>query len=103
MFAVTFLLIFWITHKFRKRQREIDIKVDEENITPADFAVMVKRIPKYLAGKSNLEEDLTYFFENMALSPKKFPDVKVEKVILSYKLEDYYKLEAERDKAKSLR
>ncbi len=92
------MTIILTAHLFRWRQKVVARKVQEAHNTPADYAILVERIPKHLAKSEKLlKEDVKEFFETRALNRKKFPDVKVKKVMFLYRYSEYYKLVDKRD------
>lgn len=75
---------------FRKDQRNIDTKVDEELITPADYTLCVKNIPKDL--DVDYKKELKYIMENHAVLNSE-EKIQVRKVVLVYNIDEFIELE----------
>lgn len=52
-------LIMVILMFFRRSQRELDAEVDAANITPGDYTIVVKNIPKELGGEKEYKDILS--------------------------------------------
>ncbi|CAD8115777.1 unnamed protein product [Paramecium sonneborni] len=72
---------------FRKAQRSIDIEVDESQLTPTDYTICVKNIPKL---DEDYREVLKNIFQNYAADGR---ELKVTKIVLVYNLDEVIDLE----------
>ncbi|CAD8112662.1 unnamed protein product [Paramecium sonneborni] len=72
---------------FRKAQRSIVIEVDESQLTPTDYTICVKNIPKL---NEDYQEVLKNIFQNYAADGR---ELKVTKIVLVYNLDEVIDLE----------
>ncbi|CAD8169509.1 unnamed protein product [Paramecium pentaurelia] len=72
---------------FRKAQRSIDIEVDESQLTPSDYTICVKNIPKL---NEDYREVLKNIFQNYAADGR---ELFVTKIVLVYNLDEVIELE----------
>lgn len=77
-----------MTVVFRKKQKEISAKIDENNLTPSDFSIIVSNFPLNIENPMNV---ITEMFKNEAV-PGKILDVK--KVVLIYNIEEIEEIES---------
>lgn len=102
-FLIMIILMF-----FRRSQRELDAEVDAANITPGDYTIVVKNIPKELGGEKEYKEVLSKLFVNRASYPlvlnrtkeekgsgnRDFPDeIKIASINLVYNIDEVIELE----------
>lgn len=79
---------------FRHVQYKLDIEIDESQITPSDFTIIVKNIPTGLT--VDYKHELTLLFQNYAVLDSE-AEVVVSKVVLVYNIEQLIGLEKELD------
>ncbi|EGR32359.1 protein kinase domain protein [Ichthyophthirius multifiliis] len=80
-----------MTIYFRKQQKDMDCIVDENNITPADYSVLVQNIPKDMP---NIKDTLKRLFTYQS-NPKQ--DIRVSKIVLIYDIKEIIEIEEEID------
>jgi hypothetical protein len=80
---------------FRRMQLKLDIEIDESQITPSDYTICVKNIPKGL--QVDYKHELTSIFQNYAVLDSEI-EIVVSKVVLVYDIEEVIELEKELDK-----
>ncbi|KAL4484378.1 hypothetical protein ABPG74_019555 [Tetrahymena malaccensis] len=79
---------------FRKLQRQLDAKCDDEDISANDYTIMIKNVPKdFDAINDDYDDDIKEFFRVNSLEGK---EVEVESVTLCYDLSEITKLELEK-------
>ncbi|KAL4489888.1 hypothetical protein ABPG72_010787 [Tetrahymena utriculariae] len=79
---------------FRKLQRQLDAKCDDEDISANDYTIMIKNVPKdFEAINDDYDDDIKEFFRINSLEGK---EVEVESVTLCYDLSEITKLELEK-------
>ncbi|EWS72684.1 kinase domain protein (macronuclear) [Tetrahymena thermophila SB210] len=84
------ILLQW----FRKLQRQLDAKCDDEDISANDYTIMIKNVPKdFEAINDDYDDDIKEFFRVNSLEGK---EVEVESVTLCYDLSEITKLELEK-------
>lgn len=89
---ISLSIIMVVLVLFRRSQRRLDIQIDESQITPSDFTVCVKNIPKGLA--VDYKKEITNLFQNYAVFDSEM-EMKVTKVVLVYDIEEIIQLENE--------
>ncbi|EGR31304.1 hypothetical protein IMG5_113410 [Ichthyophthirius multifiliis] len=72
---------------FRKNQRQLENVINDQNLTPSDFTIMVSNIPPQL---ENPEQALTNLFNNNETFKHK---VEVAKIVLVYDIKEIQNLE----------
>ncbi|EGR30034.1 phage head-tail family protein, putative, partial [Ichthyophthirius multifiliis] len=93
---VSLLGIIVLLQFFRKYQRELEIKCDQEDISANDYTIMVSNIPiEYDAINNDYDEDLMHFFQENSFPERK---VKVEQVTLCYNLQELTQLDQQKQK-----
>ena len=80
---------------FRKSQKALDAEIDESLLTPADYTVCVKNIPRGLDVK--YRDEITSIFENYAVQDSQHPII-VKKVVLVYDIDEIIEKEEQLDK-----
>ncbi|KAL4489887.1 hypothetical protein ABPG72_010786 [Tetrahymena utriculariae] len=81
---------------FRKLQRELAYKCDEEDIAANDYTIMIKNIPlEFDAINDDYDDDIKDFFEKNSLKEKR---VEVVSVTLCYNLTEITALQDQKEK-----
>ncbi|EAS02382.2 phage head-tail family protein, putative (macronuclear) [Tetrahymena thermophila SB210] len=81
---------------FRKLQRELAYKCDDEDIAANDYTIMIKNIPKdFDAINDDYDDDIKEFFEKNSLQEKR---VEVISVTLCYNLTEITALQNQKEK-----
>jgi hypothetical protein len=75
---------------FRKAQRQIDIAIDESQLTPADYTICVKNIPIGL--DIDYKVTLTNIFSHYAVPGR---ELEITKIVLVYDIDEIIELEEE--------
>jgi len=79
---------------FRKSQRKIDNTIDEAHLTPQDYTIIVKNIPKKL--KTDYKKELEHIFTNNVVPDEK---MEISKITLVYNMDYLIELEVKLDEA----
>ena len=82
MQAVTFVLTISFAVFMSFHLEKIAVQIDEGNLTPSDYAVLVERIPTGVH-QEDLRKDIKYIFENEIVPGRK---LHIADIIFIYKL-----------------
>lgn len=78
----------------RKSTKVINSKIDQDNLTPSDYTIIVKNIPLKL--NIDYAKELHHIFTNNAAEGKK---LNIAKIVLVYDIDYLIELEANLSKA----
>ena len=93
LFSITYILTMITLMIFRKIQRRINSEVDQNQLTPSDYTIIVKNIPIGLKNFNYIEE-LKSLFEKCALNGD---PVNIMKINLIYDVSKLNKVDKEMD------
>ncbi|CAD8188436.1 unnamed protein product [Paramecium octaurelia] len=88
---IMLIIMIILLQLFRRHQKKLDNQIDESQLTPSDYTIMVTNIPKTL--NVNYRWELTNLFQNYAVSDNNF-QITVTKVVLVYNITEILTEEA---------
>ena len=88
----TIISLILLMSYFRKQQKLLHIKCDESEVTPSDYTIYVKNIPKNL--DINYIEELGNFFSNKVMKDEV---IRVSNINLGYNIDDLVALKKKID------
>ena len=93
--AISYGLIMITLMIFRKIQRKINVEIDQHQLTPSDYTIIVKNIPVGLKN-FNYTEEIRALFETSAVPGE---NIHIQKINLIYDISDILKIDKEMDSA----
>ncbi|CAD8205212.1 unnamed protein product [Paramecium pentaurelia] len=88
---IMLIIMIILLQIFRRHQKKLDNQIDESQLTPSDYTIIVTNIPKTL--NVNYRWELTNLFQNYAVSDNNF-QITVTKVVLVYDITEILAEEA---------